>query len=1062
MLAVCLWMSGCDADTQSVANQIRFTLAPCLGMVDEALNAKRACSRSGIESLVDPAEPNACLVIQQWSKDAIGMRAQFKDRRLQGLSSSMLQLDTNLETQASLYFFKTPVTQTFCETLQVDDSCEGPCVLRLSDLVTADTSRQTIRIDFQIVSNSRLVCTYAWNDEWRAAEHCDGIDNDCDGIVDESAVDAFDEICDGLDNDCDGQIDEALIGRSDEVCDAIDNDCDGLVDEMPSDARDEVCDQKDNDCDGQIDEGFGAASEVCDATDNDCDGVVDEGFEELMERCDEQDNDCDGVVDEAAGCCGQDRDCDVDTPACREGVCQACHPQLDVNGNLCPPSRPICERTSDGVRCVPCERDVECDGNDFCVDGHCVVCQPDSGTGCPAAQPWCEVLDGRPSCGPCTLDHQCGGDAVCHGGQCVRCAPGQPDSCPHDTPVCIPSEAGFQCVPCGADAPCEDDQLCHEASGLCVPCLPNQTEYCPSEAPFCHPSVNPRRLFECSSRCISDEECAGQTPLSPLCVGGVCAVCNPDEEHAGCLTTEQPVCLAIEGEGLACQSCTGNDQCRQLRDDQRSICIKNGARAGQCAECDGAEDCGGAQYCVAHRCSVCNPDGHGGCGGAKPRCAPRADGAGYECTPCSVNGRGDENGCPSNRVCVQQPDQPPTCQECDPASGQGCIEYGLVCRDLGQSAVCAECDVTSDDCQVGPYTSSICRRFAMVMRCLDCDPTAVTGQENGCLEDASFCLEDGRCAECDPVGRMGCDGEKPICKINAQGISACQPCTASLECQLLDRATDAYCDIDSGRCEACPVGVIDPPIGCPQVQQCVEEDCQAMNDARPFCVPSIEGCSACDPLALELDRYTCDGRTPICNQSGTCVPCTSNQQCKDRPGSGGAYCDVATGRCGVCNPVDDRGCNSLSLTRCVAPDGEAPRCVQCVEDADCNGEFCQVEQGLCGCRDNADCQRLLDRPLCVGPVGARACQPCRIEDCQEPECASAVACQSCVAVDRANGGNVEVPDQREDIGQNQVIIDPSDYGCDENSDTPICVAGRCKRCTEDEECERRPGVCQPM
>lgn len=50
-------------------------------------------------------------------------------------------------------------------------------------------------------------------------EICDGEDNDCDGEVDEDAIDAngcglcvFDEtVCDGLDDDCDGLIDEGLI-----------------------------------------------------------------------------------------------------------------------------------------------------------------------------------------------------------------------------------------------------------------------------------------------------------------------------------------------------------------------------------------------------------------------------------------------------------------------------------------------------------------------------------------------------------------------------------------------------------------------------------------------------------------------------------------------------------------------------------------------------------------------------------------------------------------------------------------------------------------------------------
>ncbi len=256
-------------------------------------------------------------------------------------------------------------------------------------------------------------------DGYVAADDC----NDSDTEVNPGAI----ELCDGIDNDCDGNIDEDLTTTawSDldgdtfgnpssraEVCElAVDqvlngDDCnDNDADSFPGAA--ERCDDEDNDCDGTVDndltydwwadvdsDGFGdpaapADPVTCDpaagfVNDNtDCDDTLDVVFPGADEICDTLDNDCNTEIDEAPETwTSWYRDVDDDgygdsstlvdqcfAPSGFVGLGDDCD---DLNGAINPGMAEICNGGIDDD-CDGIGDDVDADGDGYfdiaCLDG---------------------------------------------------------------------------------------------------------------------------------------------------------------------------------------------------------------------------------------------------------------------------------------------------------------------------------------------------------------------------------------------------------------------------------------------------------------------------------------------------------------------------------------------------------------------------------------------------------------------------------------------------------------------------------------------------------------------
>ncbi|NOY25703.1 MAG: choice-of-anchor D domain-containing protein [Oligoflexia bacterium] len=128
-------------------------------------------------------------------------------------------------------------------------------------------------------------------------EICDGIDNDCDGTVDEGTS-CYDDDGDGYtedEGDCHDGDSGINPGATEIDGNGIDDDCDGVVDSGGDDGDGDGWADTAGDCDDTNPSVNPGAIEVADGIDNDCDGLIDEGT-------DSYDDDGDGYTEDGGDC----------------------------------------------------------------------------------------------------------------------------------------------------------------------------------------------------------------------------------------------------------------------------------------------------------------------------------------------------------------------------------------------------------------------------------------------------------------------------------------------------------------------------------------------------------------------------------------------------------------------------------------------------------------------------------------------------------------------------------------------------------------------------------------
>jgi hypothetical protein len=407
-------------------------------------------------------------------------------------------------------------------------------------------------------------------------ETCDGLDNDCNGQVDDGLGQTVCGIggCQVTQPNCLNGLPQVCTPRAPgvETCDGTDEDCDGLVDNnlptitcgvgacqntvsscvngqaqtcTPGTPSAEVCDGIDNNCDGQVDEGnpgggvncATGAPGVCAAGTTSCNNgklVCNQNVQPSAETCDGLDNDCNGVVDDGNPGGGQ---------ACNTGhlgICAAGTTVCSTGHLACNQTNQPSAETCDGLDndCNGVVDDGNPGGGLSCNTGLLGVCAAGTTT-CAAGQiacsqnvqPSAEVCDGL-------LDQNCNGQ-VDEGCTCVN---GTTQSCY--------SGAGSTL---GVGACHAGVQTCGGGQwGACVGEATPAAETCDNVDNDCNGVVDDGLpVLTCGVG-----QCAASTPS---CLGGVTQVCVPGAPQAETCDGLDNDCDGVvdngnPGSGAACST----------------------------------------------------------------------------------------------------------------------------------------------------------------------------------------------------------------------------------------------------------------------------------------------------------------------------------------------------------------------------------------------------------------------------------------------------------------------------------------------------------------------------
>jgi putative metal-binding protein len=387
-------------------------------------------------------------------------------------------------------------------------------------------------------SNGQVLCVRSAQP---GVETCNGLDDDCDGVVDDGNPGGGAACSTGLAGACatgstvcsGGQLAcNATVQPGGETCNGVDDDCNGVVDDsIPGSGQA---------CSTGLQGACAAGTMACAGGQITCAGSVQPG----AETCDGADNNCDGVVDEGCGCInGHTQGC-YGGPAGTQSV-GACHAgtQTCVSGawSACQGEALPATETCNGA-------DDDCDGQideglgtTSCGVGQCANTVPACVNGAPGTcaprAPSAETCDG--------LDNDCdgqidngnpGGGQACSTGLLGACGAGS-TVCNAGALICSQTVVAAATDDCTTAA---DDNCNGQVNEGCV-CVPNAGQSCYSGP------AGTQGIGACKA---GTRTCNSQGTAYGACIGEV------DPITESCATSADDNCNGTANEGCVCSPFT--------------------------------------------------------------------------------------------------------------------------------------------------------------------------------------------------------------------------------------------------------------------------------------------------------------------------------------------------------------------------------------------------------------------------------------------------------------------------------------------------------------------------